>query len=142
MVNAEEEELKRLEEELKKLEEPTSYGFPEAEKKENIFKFFKEILSLKDTTRIGNLGSSELGTTKLGTRHFKEVGLFADVMGLDKVALYLNNRAEILSSTSMSRKGFWAKLFVTQIKKEQKIEPKEVKKGWFSKKTPEGEVEE
>ena len=38
-------------------------------------------------------------------------------------------------------KGFWAKLFVTNIKKEQKIVPKEDKKSWFGKKTPDGEGE-
>lgn len=140
MVTKEEEELKRMEEELKELESNT-YGSPEPKAKENIFKFFKEILFLKDTTRIGNLSNVEIGGTKLGSRHFKEIGLYAELEGLDKVANYLYARSEILTSTSMSKKGFWPKLFVTQIKKEQKVVPKEEKKGWFAKKTPEGEEE-
>jgi hypothetical protein len=141
MVTQEEEELKRLDEELKELESG-SYGSPEPKLKDNIFRFFKEILFLKDTTRIGNLSGIELGATKLGTRHFKEIGLYAHLEGLDKVADYLYARSEILTSTSMSKKGFWPKLFVTQIKKEQKIVPKEEKKGWFNKKTQEGAEEE
>lgn len=141
MATREEEDLKRLEEELKTLE-GDSYGSPEPKIKDNIFKFFKEILFLKDTTRIGNLTNLELGTTKLGARHFKEIGLYAQLEGLDKVANYLYARSEILTSTSMSRKGFWPKLFVTQIKREQKEIPKVEKKSWFSsKKTPEGEEE-
>ena len=46
-------------------------------------------------------------------------------------------KAEIITATSMSRKGFWPQLFVTQIKKEHKVTPKETKTGWFNKKPPE-----
>jgi len=139
-MNDEVAELKRLEEELKALES-TGYGSPEPTLKDNLYKFFRDILGLRDTTKVGNLKDSELGVTKLGVRHFKELGLCADVFNLDKVANYLYARAEILSSTSMSRGGFWSKLFVTQIKQEKKEEPKVIKKGWFSKKTEEGVTE-
>lgn len=135
----EEEELKRLEEELKKLE---SYGSPEPEKKEGLFKFFREILHLEDTTRIGNLSNTELGISRLGVRHYKELSIYAEAEGLDTVAKYLNSKSNNITSTSMSKKGFWAKLFVTNIKKEQKIVPKEEKKGWFSKKQPSEDTEE
>ena len=138
-LGSEEEELKKLDDELKKLD---SYGSPEPEKKESVFKFFKEILSLPDTTRIGNLNSTELGITRLGVRHYKELGIYAEAEGLDKVADYLYAKAENITSTSMSRKGFWPKLFVTQIKKEQKVTQKETKKGWFGKKTPDEDTEE
>jgi len=141
LVNEKEEleKLEKLEAELNKLD---SYGSPEPEKKENIFKFFREILTQKDTTRIGNLNSAELGITRLGARHYLESALYAEAEGLDTVAAYLRNKSGIITSTSMSRKGFWPKLFVTQIKKEQKIVPKEEKKGWFSKKTPNEDMEE
>lgn len=139
MENKEEEELKKLEEELKKLD---PYGSPEPEKKEGVFRFFREILHLPDTTRIGNLSNVELGKTRLAVRHYLELGTYAEAEGLDKVADYLKAKAGIVTSTSMSRKGFWAKLFVTNIKKEQKVVPKEDKKGWFSKKTPNEEAEE
>jgi len=132
-LGSEEEEIRKLDEQIAALDK---YGSPEPEKKEGIFKFFREILRLPDTTRIGNLSNTELGATKLGVRHYKELGLYAEAEGLDMVADYLNAKAEIITSTSMSRKGFWAKLFVTNIKKEQKIVPKEDKKGWFAKKTP------
>ena len=83
-----------------------------------------------------------MGIARLGVRLYLDLSNYAEVEGLDKVANYLRGKAGIITATSMSRKGFWPKLFVTQIKKEQKIVPKEDKKGWFSKKTPEGEVEE
>ena len=125
MVN-EEEELARLDEQIKTLDN-ADYGSPSPEKKENIFKFFREILTQKDTTRIGNLGNAELGQARLGVRHYLELGNYAEVEGLDVVAEYLRSKAGIITSTSMSKKGFWPKLFVTQIKKEQKEVPKEQK---------------
>lgn len=137
MVDEQDEEIKKIEEDIKKLD---SYGSPEPERKENIFKFFREILTQEDTTRIGNLSNTELGINKIGVRHYKELSTYAEAEGLDIVADYLNAKGQIITSTSMSRKGFWPKLFVTQIKKEHKIEPKEDKKGWFSKKTSPDEV--
>lgn len=141
ILGSEDEELKKLDDELKKLDE-IDYGSPSPEKKENIFKFFREILTQKDTTRIGNLINTELGLARLGVRHYLDLGNYAEVEGLDRVATYLRGKAGIITATSMSRKGFWPKLFVTQIKKEQKIVPKEEKKGWFGKKSPEGDIEE
>lgn len=140
-IGNEDEELKNLEEELKKLES-TEYGSPSQEKKENIFKFFREILRLKDTTRIGNLSNTELGVTRLGVRSYQEVSLYAAAEGLDTVSTYLSDKANIITATSMGRKGFWSKLFVTQIKREKKEEPTEKKNKWFSKTKPEEEAGE
>jgi len=115
------------------------YGSPEPKNKDSLFKFFREILSQQDTTRIGNLSKSELGLTRLGVRPYQELSLYAEAEGLDLVSDYLSNKADIVSSTSMSKQGFWSKLFVTQIKQEKKESPKTEKKGWFSKKTEPGE---
>ena len=131
-------EIKELEEELKKLEDKgTSYGSPKAPEKDSQFKFFRDILRIKDTTRIGNLTAQELGLSKLGVRHYQELALYANVEGLKEVGKYFMDRSQIATSTSMSKKGFWAQLFVTQIKKEKKDKPTQIKKGWFSKKTEE-----
>ena len=121
-----------LEEELRKLGEIPSYGSPEPEKKDNIFKFFREILHTKDSKKVGNLIDSEIGGAKIGVRHYLNIAAYAEIEGLDKVDKYLRDKAEIIAATSMSRKGFLAQLFVTQIKKEQKIsKPIEHKKTWF-----------
>ena len=128
------EELEALEEELKKYEDKDTSS-PTAAKKDNIFKFFRDILTVKDTTRIGNLKPEELGLSKLGVRHYLELANFMDSEGMDTVKDYFVNRSNIVTSTSMSRKGFWSQLFVTQIKREQKDKVKEPeKKGWFKKK--------
>ena len=113
---AEDDELKKMEDELKKLE-TIGYGSPDPPKKEGIYKFFKEILSSKDSTKTANLSSTELGIAKMGVRHSQEIANYAEAEGLPMVADYLRDKAEIILSTSMSKKGFWSQLLVTQIKR-------------------------
>lgn len=134
-------EIEKLEEDLKKLEDKdTSYGSPSASQKDNLFKFFRNILTMEDTTRIGNLTAQELGISNLSVRGWKRIGHYAEAEGLNLVADYFKEEAEIVSSTSMSKKGFWSQLFVTQIKAEKKIKDKSLeKKGLFSKKPEVGE---
>ncbi len=135
-----EEELKQLEEELKKLEDKdTSYGSPSAAQKESLFKFYNKLLTIRDTTRIGNLTSIEIGLGRLSVRGNKSIALYAEAEGLSIVKDYLNNQANILTETSMAKKGFMSQLFFTQIKREKKDKPKTESKRWFSGKEKESE---
>ena len=89
-------------------------------------------MRLEDSSKVANLNNDELGKSKLSTRAYLEIGDYARRENWDKVAKYLEMKAEITAKTSMGRKGFLAQLFVTQIKKEQKIKPsREPKKRWF-----------
>lgn len=135
------EEIERLEDELKQLEsKDSSYGSPSASQKDSLFRFFRTILSTKDTTRIGNVTGTEIGISDLSVRGWKRIALYARKEGLDDVASYLDGQAEIMTATSMSKDGFWSKNFVTQIKKEQKVkESTQERKKWFQKKAEEGE---
>lgn len=132
-------EIKKLEAELKQLDDKDSgYGSPSAEQKDNLYKFFRHILEVEDTTRIGKIRDEEIGLCKLGIRHYQEIASYAEVEGLAKVAGYLIKKSQIITSTSMSRDGFWPQLFVTSIKREKKDkEPEKKKSHWFSKKTEE-----
>src|SRR3990167_7004892 len=112
-----EEELAQLEAELKVLEEMSSekgvYGSPEPEKKDNMFKFFKYILALKEAWKVGNLKDEEIGKTIfLPVRSFLELARYQDAEGLDQVKDYFIDRAEIIAAPTMGRKGFMAQLFV------------------------------
>lgn len=136
------EKLQRLEAELKTMEEAESvgeeYGFPEAPKKESVYRFFKYLLALGDSSKTGNLSVPELGQLKLHVRGYRDIAAYARSEGLSDVANYLDNKGEILLATSLSKKGFLPQLFVTQIKKEQKVKPtEEVKKKWFVSKKSE-----
>ena len=108
-----------------------SYGAPKQISKDTIFKFFKEILISTDSRKTGNLKENELGQMSLPVRGYLSVASYAKAEGLERVASYLIEQAEITSSTSMSRKGFLAQLFVTQIKKEQKLKEPKFKKTLF-----------
>lgn len=116
------------------------YGSPKPDKKDNIFRFFREVLKFPESWKVGNLLNSEIGQSRLTVRSYLEIARYAEQEGLDIVSQYFVDRADIVSSTSMGRKGFLAQLFVTQIKKEQKLkEPRKEKKGWFKKSEEEEE---
>ncbi len=134
------EEIKQLEEELKKLEDKdTGYGSPKAPDKESLFKFYNKLLTIRDTTRIGNLTAPEIGLSKLSVRGNKSIALYAEVEGLNIVRDYFNDQANILTETSMAKKGFLSQLFFTQIKREKKDKQQTEKKKWFGKDKVEAE---
>lgn len=130
-------ELAELEEELKKLES-TDYGSPRPAKKDSTLQLFRDLIKTNDSRKVSNLDKFELHKT----RAYLDVALYAEAEGLDLVSAYLMSKGENIFSTGMSKKGFFAQLLVTQIKKEQKLKtPNPEKKGWFSSK-PKEETEE
>ncbi len=119
-----EEEIKELEEKISSMSDEeiaATYGSPEPEKKDTVFKFFEKLLTLKESWKVGNLLNSEIGQSRLSIRGNLEIAQYAKAENLDIVGVYFTERAEIIASTSMGRKGFLAQLFVTQIRKEQKL---------------------
>lgn len=126
-----EEQLEQLQ-----IQQAQAYGYPTPPSKENLFKFFNGIIDKVDSRKVSNLKESELGVPKLTVRGYLEIADYMKSEGMIKVADYLRNKAEIINSTSSSRKGFLAQLFVTQIKRDHKIKGTEEKKGWFANKKP------
>jgi hypothetical protein len=126
------EELQQLEEELNELEQAKSdYGSPSPEKKDNMFKFFREILSLEETWKVGNLDDTEIGKIDLSVRSNLDIALYLEKKGLHKIAEYFQQSADVVAAPTMGRKGFMAQLFVTQIKRDQKVGTPAKKKGWI-----------
>jgi len=126
---------------LEQLEDATggvSYGYPKPASKESVYKFFRHILDKEDSSKIGNLSSTELGQPLVSVRGLQNVALYADIEGWDKVSNYLKAEAEIILATSLSKKGFLPQLFVTQIKKDQKMKSSEEaqKKTWWGGNKP------
>jgi len=104
---------------------------PDTKIKDSVFRFFRQILTLPESTKVANFREEEIGKSRLPIRAYIDMANFANSMGYNRVAGYLMSKAEIISKTSMGRKGFLAQLFVTQIKKEQKITPTQQKHSWF-----------
>jgi len=90
------------------------------ELKESQFKLIRDIFESKDTTKVGNLTSDELGNTNFSVRGLKKIALVADSIGMGPLAVLYRQESEVLTSTSMSRyvKGTnFLNLIFTQIKK-------------------------
>ena len=125
------------EEEMQLLKEMW-YGYPQEEEKQNIFSFFKRVISMKDNSKTANLDKDELGIVRIPVRTCQEIELFCDKVGSKGLASYFEDRAQIILSTSLSKEGFLDNLAVTQ---KREIDRKKRKmlsnSGWFKKKESE-----
>jgi hypothetical protein len=111
----------------------------EQQVKDSFYKFLRDLKNTKDSTKIANLTSEELGKSDLSLRGAKKLALLSDTLGLPELGDCYRQEAEIMASTSMSRyvKGAnFLSLIFTQIRKsvsgvETQDQPK--KSGWFNK---------
>lgn len=121
-------------------EQSGSHGFPKPPDRDNVLKLFRDLIESDDSRKVSYLDNPEL----IKTRGYLDIALYGEAEGLKKVSAYIESRCENIFATGMSKKGFFAQLIVTQIKKEQKIVPKNPeKKGWlgFGKKNEQAEGE-
>ena len=134
------EEIAKLESELKKIDgdDSTSSITPSPEKKDSTLILFRELILSEDSRKFGNLNYEDLKYV----RHILYVADFFDSQNLIPYGTYLRKKAENILATSMSHKGWFGNLIVTQIKKETKVSglPSN-KKGWFFNKKEESQNE-
>lgn len=109
---------------------------PVGEEKQNVHTFLHNVAVAKDTTKTGNLSEQETGTPKLPLRTHKELELFCrDIMNQKEFADYFKKKAEILTSTSLSKDAKLISLAVVQERKISSIAGVRKKnKGWFTPK--------
>lgn len=126
------------EEEANLLERAMGHNYPQEEEKQNIFSFFKRVITMKSNTRTANLNEDEMGRPIIPVRTNQEIALYCTAMGMGAFSDYFKDEAQILLGTSLSREGFLDKLAVTQKResewRERKFSPAQ-KKNWFSKKS-------
>jgi len=108
-------------------------NYPQQEEKVGIFHFFNKILGLSDTSKAGNLDIEELNAV----RSLQRAKLYNEAMNDPKMTVdsYLQKRAEIVLSTSLSKDMGLIKAAITT-KKETKasIKTGEGKKSsWLNK---------
>lgn len=118
-----------------------AYGAPEPEQKHNVHTFFNEVLKTKDTTKVGNLDSTELGMPQLPVRSYKELALFTErVMHNSFLSSYFRDAAEYSLATSLSKDAKLISLAVTQKRQvSDESKPRVINTSWFKKKEPTGE---
>ena len=108
------------------------------EEKHNLHKFLTDVVLTKDTTKLGYLKEEEIGLPKIPLRTLKELGLFCDeVADMGYYAEYFKKKAEILTSTSLSKEAKLLELSVVQRRELGDITRRrkgKENKGWFKKK--------
>lgn len=102
----------------------------------SVHAFLNNVAKANDTTKTGYLNEEELGLPKLPERTLKELALFCeDVANMDYFAEYFRKKAEILTSTSLSKDAKLLSLAVlTKREVADVTKRRTVKKGWFKKK--------
>lgn len=114
---------------------------PKYTDKDTQYKFLREMLLTKDSTKIANLQSEEMGNLKHSVRGCLKIASLSETLGLDIYSEYYKKKAEILSKTSMARyvKGTnFLNLIFTEIRKHvsgTEVKPEVKKKifGWGQK---------
>jgi len=111
-----------------------------AEEKHSTHAFLHAVATAEDTIKVGNLKEEEVGIPKLSERTLKELELYCrDIAGDDDWANYFAKRAEILTSTSLSKDAKLLDLSVINRVQTENItkQPRKENKKWFRKKVPE-----
>lgn len=112
-------------------------GTPMPEEKHNVHKFLHDVVTTKDTTKLGFLTEDEVGFPALPQRTLKELALFCkDVANMDYYSDYFKAKSEILTATSLSKEAKLLELAVVTRREVADVTKKERKKnkGWFKKK--------
>ena len=91
-------------------------SYPQSGAKDSIFTFFKHLLGIKDSSKVGNLDKRELGNLDLSVRNNEQLAHLGTLLHNRSFHDYFMGRAEIILATSMSKKGWFPELVVSQKK--------------------------
>lgn len=111
---------------------------PTPEEKQNIHTFLHNVAVAPDTTKTGYLGEEEIGMPVLPVRTYKELALFcSEIANMDYFSDYFRKKAEIVTSTSLSREAKLITLAVLQKKEISDVtkKPRKENRGWFKSKS-------
>jgi len=109
-----------------------------AEEKHNTHTFLNAVATSEDTVKLGYLKEEEVGIPKLSMRTLKELALYCREVGdEDDWADYFDKRAEILTSTSLSKDAKLIELAIVQRREVANVtkQPRKVNKSWFKSKS-------
>jgi len=89
-------------------------GFSEGKPKEGLYALFNKVLTLPKSTKVGNVDKHELGELGISIRESLRVALIGDTFGHPIFAKFFASQANIVTDTSMAKKGWFTELFVSQ----------------------------
>ena len=88
-------------------------GFAEAKPKEGLYALFNKVLTLPKTIKVGNVDKEVLGQLGISIRECLRVALIGKTFGHRRFADFFENQANIITDTSMAKRGWFSELFVT-----------------------------
>ncbi len=89
------------------------FGGSEPEPLGGIYGLFKETLNRKDSKKVSNLTDTELGLWNISVRDCERIALISQTFKHPGVQKFFQLQSRIITDTAMSRKGWFAELFVT-----------------------------
>ena len=96
--------------------EEFDFGGSEPEPLGGIYGLFKETLNRKDSKKVSNLTNEELGQWNLSVRDCERIALISKTFKHPGVQKFFVDQSRIITDSAMSRKGWFAELFVTSKK--------------------------
>ena len=105
-----------LDEQRDQWEESTGMDYPSSKKSDSLFTLFKDVWKHTDSSKVANLKPEELGDLGISVRDCQRIALLSELLHHNKLAEYFLDQGEVTLSTSMSRAGWFAELFVTSKK--------------------------
>ena len=89
---------------------------PDQKKKDDLFTLFHKVWKTPDSSKVANLSNQELGMLPMDVRNNLNMALLGKTLNLSGFAKFFEGRAEIICSTSASKKGWFTELFISQKK--------------------------
>jgi len=105
-----------LSEEQQEMQEAQFADVPYKNKTDSLYTLFNKVWTTPDSSKVGNLNSVELGRMSISVRDALHIAMLGTYMHHSKFSKYFRGYSEIISATSMAKKGWFVELFVSQKK--------------------------
>lgn len=93
---------------------------PYQKKGDSLFNLFEKVWKANDSSKVANLNLPELGRLGISVREAQYMALLATTLKHENFANFFLRHAEIILSTSASKKGWFTELFISQKKYTQR----------------------
>jgi hypothetical protein len=94
-------------------EEDQFLGFSEGKPREGLYALFEKISLTPKTIRVGNVDKHELGDLGISVREGMRVAMIGTTFGHKMFAQFFFDQANIVTESSMAKRGWFQELFVT-----------------------------
>jgi len=117
-----------------------SYGtVPSKKEQQTLYTWFWKVVRLGEQFRlakVGNLSYQEIGDHGISVRDCMNLNYLGQIFGHEGFGNYFGNRAKIISATSMSKKGWFMDLSISQRKVRERARATTPEQKWrlFKKK--------